>query len=115
MSLASASVPGGTKKKKQRKLKGKENDQGVRAKSGTANEGRSKRRQSRDHTVEESEDEGPGEETRILRTKDDKTADNKKRAMLTQHFDDEQFQRFETWRGAKLGDATVRRVCACNC
>jgi transcription initiation factor TFIID subunit 11 len=111
VSLASASLTGGAKKKKPRKSKGKDNDDG-RARSATANEGtKGKRRASREKSAEESEEEAGGEETRLLRAKDDKKEDNRKRAMLTQHFDPDQFQRFEAWRSSKLSDATVRRVC----
>jgi transcription initiation factor TFIID subunit 11 len=111
VSLASASITGGPKKKKAgRKSKGKENDE--RARSATANEGaKGKRRASRDKSAEESDEDVGGEETRLLRAKDDKKEDNRKRAMLTQHFDNDQFQRFEAWRSSKLSDATVRRVC----
>lgn len=109
VSLASASVTGAGKKKKPRKSKAKDNDD--RARSATAaNEGAKGRRASRDKTAEESEEDVGGEETRLLRAKDDKKEDNKKRAMLTQHFDSDQFQRFEAWRSSKLSDATVRRL-----
>jgi transcription initiation factor TFIID subunit 11 len=116
VSLASASVTGdGKKKKKPRKSKGKDTDN-ERARSATANEGKGKMRASRDRTpgLEESDEEVDGNDnTRVLAAKEDKQEDAKKRAMLTQHFNEEQFERFENWRQSKLADGTVRRVCYC--
>lgn len=110
VSLASTSVTG-PKKKKPRKGKGKENAD--RARSATANEGekaaKGKRKASR--SPEDSDEDVVEKGTGLLMAENNKNEENAKRAMLTQHFSEDQFARFTAWRSSKLSDNTVRRVC----
>ncbi len=117
MSLVSGSVAG-TKKKKSRKSKGKDNDDAsardVRAKSTVSAEGRARRRASRDQTAASEEEDEGGEVMAVnmaQSSKEEKAKEERRRHMLTRAFDEDQWSRFEAWRSSKLSDAVVRRVC----
>ncbi len=117
MSLVSGS---GTKKKRPRKSKGKDAETssmaGGRAKSAVSNEGRGKRRGSRDQTAEEEEEEEGGEEMAldvVAASNEEKAREDRRKHILTNAFSmgsGQQFARYEAWRSSKLSDATVRRV-----
>ncbi|KAK2623795.1 hypothetical protein QTJ16_006976 [Diplocarpon rosae] len=114
MSLVSGS---GAKKKKPRKSKGKDVESssvaGSRAKSVISNQGKGKRRASRDQTAEEEEEEEGGEEMALdvaAASNEEKAREDKRRHILTNAFSGQQFSRYEAWRSSKLSDATVRRI-----
>ena len=118
MSLASGVSGAKRKRGSYKKSKGKGDDESMiggttkSAVSGNSGQGGPrKRRKSRDESVEE-EDVGGDDlalET-VQRTEEEKQKDVERRAMLTQLFDDDQWDRFGAWRAARLSDAVVRRV-----
>ncbi len=111
--MASGSVFSGIRKKKPRKSKGKDNDEdsiaGGRATSIAA---AGKRRGSRDQTADISEDGGdePTVEASAERQAERKRREARQR-VITQYFDEQQFERYAAWRASRLPTATVRRVC----
>lgn len=104
----------GAKKKKPRKSKGKDNDS-LAVPGGTpapGEGGRGRRGGTRDHT-EDVEEEDAGAELAVNsteNTREEKLKEERRRHLLTQVFDQEQWARYEAWRSSKLTDATVRRV-----
>ena len=115
MSVASASVAGGPKKKRGRKSKKELGDDestvGGKAKSEVSGiRGSGKRKQS--ITSADEEEEG-GEEMALemeARSAEEKKKELEHRALLVNNLDRDQFERYEAWRGCKLSEATVRRV-----
>jgi transcription initiation factor TFIID subunit 11 len=115
MSIASASIAGGAKKKRGRKAKGKLGDDesivGGKAKSAVSGtSGGRKRKQS---IASADEEDGGGEEMAVemaARTQEERDKETQHRAMLVNSLDEMQMKRYEAWRSAKLPDATVRRV-----
>lgn len=111
--MASGPVFSGIRKKKPRKSKGKDNDEdsvvGGRATSTAA---AGKRRGSRDQTADISEDGGdePTVEASAERQAERKRREARQR-VITQYFDEQQFERYAAWRASRLPTATVRRVC----
>ena len=111
MSLLSASVAGGTKRKRGRKPKN--NDETASAAGGRSLKDSSiKPEASRGASVEEEEEEG-GEDMALAvvqRTKEMQRKENHDRAMLVGALDGPQMARYEIWRSSKLSDSVVRRV-----
>jgi transcription initiation factor TFIID subunit 11 len=113
MSLASGPVFSGTRKKKPRKSKGKDNDEeSVAGGRATSTAAAGKRRGSRDQTADISEDGGdePTVEASAERQAERKRREARQR-VITQYFDEQQFERYAAWRASRLPTATVRRVC----
>jgi transcription initiation factor TFIID subunit 11 len=115
MSLASASVAGGTKKKRGRKSKAKlgDDESVVGGKAKSAVSGTSGGRKRKQSVVSADEEEEGGEEMAVemvARTQEERQKEVEHRAMLVRALDPEQFERYEAWRSVKLPDATVRRV-----
>jgi transcription initiation factor TFIID subunit 11 len=113
MSMASGMVPSGIRKKKPRKSKGKDNDEeSVAGGRGTSTSAPGKRRGSRDQTADISED--GGDEPRVeasAERKADRVRREARQRVIANHFDEQQFARYEAWRASRLPPATVRRVC----
>jgi transcription initiation factor TFIID subunit 11 len=120
MSLVSGVSGAKRKRGSYKKSKGKGDDESMiegKTKSAVSgNSGRGgarKRRKSRDESVEE--EEGGGEDLAletVQRTEEEKQKEIEQRAMLTEQFDADQWERYTAWRSAKLSDAVVRRVCS---
>jgi transcription initiation factor TFIID subunit 11 len=112
MSMASGMAPSSAKKKKPRKSKGKDNDEeSVAGGRGPSASVAPKRRGSRDHTADVSEDGGdePTVEASAER-KAERERQKKRQRVIANFFDEDQFRRYEAWRATKLPHATVRRV-----
>jgi transcription initiation factor TFIID subunit 11 len=111
--MASGMVPSGIRKKKPRKSKGKDNDEeSVAGGRGTSTSAPGKRRGSRDQTADISED--GGDEPRVeasAERKADRVRREARQRVIANHFDEQQFARYEAWRASRLPPATVRRVC----
>ena len=113
MSMASGPVFSGIRKKKPRKSKGKDNDEeSVAGGRATSTAATGKRRGSRDQTADISEDGGdePTVEASAERQAERKRREARQR-VITQYFDEQQFERYAAWRASRLPTATVRRVC----
>jgi len=103
-------------KKRKRKSKAAENEdtsslvngKGAKSADGT---GRKKRGATRELSVEEDDEANEMALTTQSATAEERQKENAQKAMLTEQFDPDQFERFETWRAAKLVESTVRRVC----
>lgn len=113
ISMVSGIAPSSAKKKKPRKTKGKENDEGsIVGGRGTSASAVGKRRGSRDQTADISEDGG---DEPTVEASAEKKAERERRQhrqrVIANFFDDDQFRRYEAWRATKLSGATVRRVC----
>ncbi|KAE9364654.1 TAFII28-domain-containing protein [Stipitochalara longipes BDJ] len=113
MSMASGMAPSSVKKKKPRKTKGKDNDEESMAGGrGTSASAAGKRRASREHTADASDD-GADEPTTLeasAERKAERLLREKRQRVIANHFDDDQFRRYEAWRAIKLPAATVRRI-----
>ena len=117
MSLASASIAGGGKKKRGRKSKAKLGDDesvvGGKAKSAVSGTSGGRPRKRKQSIASAEEEEEGGEDTAVqmvAHTQEEQTKEREHRAMLVRALDEKQEARYETWRQAKLPDATVRRV-----
>lgn len=118
MSLISGVSGAKRKRGSYKKSKGKGEDEsmiGGKSKSAVSgNSGRGggrKRRKSREESVEEEDDGGEdlALET-VQRTEEEKQKEIEQRAMLTEQFDPDQWERYTAWRSAKLSEAVTRRV-----
>jgi len=110
--MASGMAPSSAKKKKPRKSKGKDNDEeSVAGGRGPSASVAPKKRGSRDHTADVSEDGGdePTVEASAER-KAERERQKKRQRVIANFFDEDQFRRYEAWRATKLPHATVRRV-----
>jgi transcription initiation factor TFIID subunit 11 len=114
MSLASASVVGGPKKRRGRKPKANDTESAVggKAKSAVSGTSGSRKRKHSIASADDEEEEG-GEEMAVeldARSAEEKQKEVEHRAMLVNALDPEQMERYTAWRSSKLSDATVRRV-----
>lgn len=115
MSLVSGSVAGGqSKRKRAKKSKGGKSDfegsnVGVGKSEGPASK---KRRTSNGNIEEEEEDDNNVDQTMTSMTSsiEEKQRDIQRRALLANHLDPEQFERYTAMRAVKFPDATVRRI-----
>ncbi|TGO16116.1 hypothetical protein BTUL_0032g00790 [Botrytis tulipae] len=115
MSLVSGSVAGGqSKRKRAKKSKGGKSDfegsnVGVGKSDGPASK---KRRTSNGNIEEEEEDDNNVDQTMTSMTSsiEEKQRDIQRRALLANHLDPEQFERYTAMRAVKFPDATVRRI-----
>lgn len=115
MSLVSGSVAGGQSKRKcAKKSKGGKSDfegsnVGVGKSEGPASK---KRRTSNGNIEEEEEDDNNVDQTMTSMTSsiEEKQRDIQRRALLANHLDPEQFERYTAMRAVKFPDATVRRI-----
>ena len=115
MSLASASVAGGPKKKRGRKPKANLGDDesalGGNAKSAVSGTSGGRKRKQSIASVDE-EEEG-GEEMAVemvARSEEEKQKEVAHRNMLVNALDPDQFERYSAWRSSKLSEAVTRRV-----
>jgi transcription initiation factor TFIID subunit 11 len=114
--MVSGTAPSSVKKKKPRKSKGKDNDEGsVTGGHGNRASADGKRRGSRDQTVDEDDDGGeePTTQTSGERKEERKNQESRRR-VIAEMFDPVQFDRYTAWRASKLADSVVRRV-RCSC
>jgi len=114
MSMASGMGPSSGKKKKPRKTKGKDNDeQSVTGGRGASAAAAGKRRASREQTADASDD-GADEPTTLEASAERRAEralrETHQRYLVMNHFNPEQFSRYEAWRALKLQGPTVRRV-----
>lgn len=116
MSLVSGSVATGqSKRKRSKKSKGQKGDfEGSNAGSGVKSDGPAskKRRMSKENIEEEEEDDNNGDQTMTSMTSsmEEKQRDIQRRALLANHLDPEQFERYSAMRAVKFPDATIRRI-----
>jgi transcription initiation factor TFIID subunit 11 len=110
--MVSGTAPASIKKKKPRKSKGKDNDEGsVNGGHGNRASADGKRGGSRDQTVDEDDD--GGEETTAQASgerKEERKNQESRRRVIAEMFDPVQFERYAAWRSSKLADSVVRRV-----
>ncbi|KAF7853669.1 hypothetical protein EAF04_010660 [Stromatinia cepivora] len=115
MSLVSGSVAGGqSKRKRARKSKGGKGDfEGSNA-GAVKSEGPSskKRRTSTGNIEDDEEDDNTVDQTMTSMTSsiEEKQRDIQRRALLANHLDPEQFERYTAMRAVKFPDATIRRI-----
>lgn len=118
--MASGVAPSSARKRKPRKLKGKDNDDGSVAggRGSRAPADKSRGSRGRSQTVGESDDGGdePTVEASAEREQAKEEQENRRLVLawiLTDNTvnDQEGFQRYEQWRATKLDKATIRRVC----
>ena len=115
MSLRSASVAGGPKKRG-RKKKAKEGDDesvmGGKAKSTVSGTSGGKKRKASVISADEDEDDEDMANAveMVVRTDEEREKEQERRHMLVSNLTPEQFERYEAWRSAKLSEATTRRV-----
>ncbi|KAI9647738.1 hypothetical protein NHQ30_004124 [Ciborinia camelliae] len=115
MSLVSGSVAGGqSKRKRPKKLKGGKGDfEGSNA-GGVKSEGPAskKRRTSNGNIEDDEEDDNIVDQTMTSMSSsiEEKQRDIQRRALLANHLDPEQFERYTAMRAVKFPDATIRRI-----
>lgn len=115
MSLQSASVAGGPKKRG-RKKKAKEGDDesimGGKAKSAVSGTSGGKKRKASVVSADEDEDDEDMANAveMVVRTDEEREKEQERRHMLVSNLTPEQFERYEAWRSAKLSEATTRRI-----
>ncbi|ESZ98200.1 hypothetical protein SBOR_1428 [Sclerotinia borealis F-4128] len=115
MSLVSGSVAGGqSKRKRAKKSKGGKGDSegsnaGAAKSDGPASK---KRRTSTGNIEDDEEDDNNVDQTMTSMTSsiEEKQRDIQRRALLANHLDPEQFERYAAMRAAKFPDATIRRI-----
>ncbi|KAG4026687.1 hypothetical protein MFRU_038g00910 [Monilinia fructicola] len=116
VSLVSGSVAGGqSRRKRARKSKGGKSDfEGSNAGGAMKLEGHAskKRRTSAGNIEEEEEEDNNVDQTMTSMTSsiEEKQREIQRRALLANHLDPEQFERYTAMRAVKFPDATIRRI-----
>ncbi|RAL62941.1 hypothetical protein DID88_004782 [Monilinia fructigena] len=116
VSLVSGSVAGGqSKRKRARKSKGGKSDfEGSNAGGAMKSDGHTskKRRTSAGNIEEEEEEDNNVDQTMTSMTSsiEEKQREIQRRALLANHLDPEQFERYTAMRAVKFPDATIRRI-----